>query len=230
MQSHVYRYIAGDIKNKIKSKELKPGAHLPTELDLAELYDTSKSTARKALDILINEGYVYSVPRVGFFINEPVTSEYALFFDAFTSAKTQIDKIEVKQKAIVQSNHKNINIPIFSRPMTEIISVLYSGIIPVACDYKYISASYADELIFEDMTCSDMIKYLSGKLPLFSVTKDLTVKGVSADENIASHLNIENGSAVWRIEETYKDNEETILGLSITFFKAEYLVFQAKSL
>ncbi|MER5608187.1 GntR family transcriptional regulator [Micromonospora tulbaghiae] len=56
-----YRQIAGDLRAKIVSGELREGDRLPTEPQLQELYDASRNTVRDATALLVNEGLVESV-------------------------------------------------------------------------------------------------------------------------------------------------------------------------
>jgi GntR family transcriptional regulator len=58
-----YRQIADDLRTKIESRELGPGAQLPTELDLRTKYGTSRNTVREAIKGLAGLGLVE--PRAG---------------------------------------------------------------------------------------------------------------------------------------------------------------------
>ncbi len=56
-----YEKVYQDIKEKIKNGELKPGDFLKKEDDLAEEYNFSKLTVRKALSMLETEGHIQKV-------------------------------------------------------------------------------------------------------------------------------------------------------------------------
>lgn len=64
----MYRYIMNDIRRKIQSGELQPQDPLPTQIDLAKLYNTSEITSRRALAELVKEGYIYRVRGKGSFV------------------------------------------------------------------------------------------------------------------------------------------------------------------
>ena len=55
-----YRKIADDLRARIKSGELPPGALLPTQVELSEQYGVARMTTRQALAELANEGLVLS--------------------------------------------------------------------------------------------------------------------------------------------------------------------------
>jgi len=65
-----YRRIAEDLRRRIKSKELRPGDKLPTEIELSHEYDASRSTLRDAIKSLISLGLVETRPGVGTFVAE----------------------------------------------------------------------------------------------------------------------------------------------------------------
>lgn len=53
------------IREQIASGQLNDGDFLPSELELAERYEISKHSVRKGLDLLVEQGYVLKVPRIG---------------------------------------------------------------------------------------------------------------------------------------------------------------------
>ena len=53
----LYMQIAGDIKSKIERKELVANSRIPTELELSEAYGVSRITIRKALELLVEDGF-----------------------------------------------------------------------------------------------------------------------------------------------------------------------------
>lgn len=55
-----YQSIARDIQQSIEDGLLKPNDKLPTVVDLCDLYDVSKITIKRAIDLLTEQGYVAS--------------------------------------------------------------------------------------------------------------------------------------------------------------------------
>ena len=53
-----YQMIYQDLINKIKHKDIKPGSYLPSENELMKQYDASRDTIRKALNLLLQNGYI----------------------------------------------------------------------------------------------------------------------------------------------------------------------------
>lgn len=53
-----YQKISQDLINKIDNQEIKVHSYLPSENELMKLYNASRDTIRKALDILLKNGYI----------------------------------------------------------------------------------------------------------------------------------------------------------------------------
>jgi GntR family transcriptional regulator len=68
MPESMYRQIAEDLRLKIESGELGPGAQLPTELELREQFDASRTTVRDAVKLLITRGLAQTLPGQGTFV------------------------------------------------------------------------------------------------------------------------------------------------------------------
>lgn len=53
-----YQKIYQDLLEKIKRGDIKPHTLLPSESELMKIYDASRDTVRKALNLLLNDGYI----------------------------------------------------------------------------------------------------------------------------------------------------------------------------
>ena len=63
-----WRRVADDLRLRIESGEFPPGAPLPSLTSLAEQYQVGRTTARKAVDALRDDGLVESVRGWGTFV------------------------------------------------------------------------------------------------------------------------------------------------------------------
>lgn len=67
---HGYREIAAELRGRIDSGEFAPGTKVPGENELMAAYGVSQPTARRALDVLKNEGLIYARRGSGAFVRE----------------------------------------------------------------------------------------------------------------------------------------------------------------
>jgi GntR family transcriptional regulator len=66
-----YMRVADDIAARIASGELKPGARLRSERDLAEHYEVSYGTVRSAMKVLRERGLISTIHGRGTFVTAP---------------------------------------------------------------------------------------------------------------------------------------------------------------
>jgi DNA-binding GntR family transcriptional regulator len=65
-----YLRIAEDLRSKIEHGELRPGEQVPSVTQIAETYNVSRSTARRALDKLKEWGLTEALSGWGTFVKE----------------------------------------------------------------------------------------------------------------------------------------------------------------
>ena len=60
-----YHEIYEDLKGKIEEKEYAAGTYLPSENELMKIYESSRDTIRKSLELLASSGYIQKEKRKG---------------------------------------------------------------------------------------------------------------------------------------------------------------------
>jgi GntR family transcriptional regulator len=67
-----YRQIAAWLRARIEAGEFRPGLDpLPSEKDLVGLFGVARDTARRAVQVLRDEGLVVTVPQRGTYVPRP---------------------------------------------------------------------------------------------------------------------------------------------------------------
>lgn len=97
--SHAPAYIqlAEQLRTRIDTGDLPPGAALPTQAQLMAHYGLSSTTVREAIDVLRGEGLIETVRGKGTFVREPpiirrLSSErYAAQLEAIAAGKTNYE-------------------------------------------------------------------------------------------------------------------------------------------
>ena len=67
MAAAAYARIASDLRQRITSRNIQPGGHLPSELELRDQYQASRNTVLDAIKMLKDEGLVETRPGQGWF-------------------------------------------------------------------------------------------------------------------------------------------------------------------
>jgi GntR family transcriptional regulator len=64
-----YRQIAAWLRSRIEANEFRPGEDpLPSEKDLVDLFGVARDTARRAVQLLRDEGLVETIPQRGSYV------------------------------------------------------------------------------------------------------------------------------------------------------------------
>jgi DNA-binding GntR family transcriptional regulator len=63
-----YRQIAEIIRKRINSGEYPRNSRIPTESEMVETWEVARTTARRAIAVLREEGLVYTVPQRGTYV------------------------------------------------------------------------------------------------------------------------------------------------------------------
>lgn len=65
-----YRQVAAFLRARIESGELAPGRRLPSIADLVQEYGIARTTAAKALRVLIDDGLAEVSPGMGTYVRK----------------------------------------------------------------------------------------------------------------------------------------------------------------
>lgn len=63
-----YKQIAEIIRQRIASGEYRKGTRIPTESEMVETWEVARTTARRAIALLRDEGLVDTVPQRGTYV------------------------------------------------------------------------------------------------------------------------------------------------------------------
>ena len=65
-----YRQIAGILRGRIESGDLEPDRPIPSETAIQQEFGVARETARKAVKLLRDEGWVVTVPGLGTYVRK----------------------------------------------------------------------------------------------------------------------------------------------------------------
>lgn len=68
-KQYSYQEIKNELMNKINNKEYKENSKIPSERELSDSFEVSRTTVRKAINELVNENYLTKQPGRGTFVN-----------------------------------------------------------------------------------------------------------------------------------------------------------------
>lgn len=231
MRNPVYIEIVQDIRNKINNGELKQGDDLPSETALCNEYNTSRMTVRKGLTILASEGYIYSIPGKGYFVEKPQCNKYTIFYDEMNNLINYVDDTKLLSVDIIMpDNELASNLKISkSKKVIMIRRLFYTEGERVAYDIKYLMYQKGMPIVENEIEQATFPEMISKSTPLYALKKELIMYAKVPEGEIKKLLNMHNGLALFVVEQKFYDVKDKPIGLGITYFRGDYIKLQGVS-
>ncbi|HEM3181689.1 GntR family transcriptional regulator [Streptococcus suis] len=203
-----YNVIANDVRRKILDGIYKANDQLPFEKDLCEVYEVSKMTVKKALDILVAEGLIIKRRGAGTFVKDlsvedmekMVVGSQMIGTSAYYPTRTVTSK--VLHFEIIAASEKvanKLNIPIGSFVYDiERVRILDGS--PLVMENTFMPVSVIPDLRLKNVEES-IYEYIQDSLgmKIQSVHRNITVRKASDAE--VQHLELEQGDPVGIVEQ-----------------------------
>ncbi|MFZ7133136.1 MAG: GntR family transcriptional regulator [Eubacteriales bacterium] len=226
-----YIEIIENIKNKIYCDIYKPNDMLPSEKYLAEEYNVSRKTLRRATNALIEQGFLCSVPGKGIFVDYGNKNLYTVNVEINDFLKKEYDHAHLCSLNIVTPDvyhvyHLNI------APNEKIISMkwmLYREKKIIAYDIKSIPYSQGiriDESNLGYTTLRDIyrIKYPQNEI----IEKGhITINEINPDIKEIMHT---NDSIIVTVDKILLDKDMNPLGWNHIYICSDEFGFQGESI
>ena len=198
----LFEEIKNSIKKQIEDKVYKVGDKIPTEMELAKTFSTSRQTVNKALRDLVLDDIIERFPRSGSFVKTAV-------------AQTSILDLRNIADEIVErgNNYSNkivcLNIIKADERVAKVLHVVkdeeiyisqmihYENGIPVRFDTRYVKPFCAKKYINQNFKEITPGEYLKKTCPPQKV--DNSIEALMADEEIQNYLDISRSEPCLKI-------------------------------
>lgn len=231
MGQPIYLRIAEDIKEQVNSGLLKPGDSIDSENALCRVYGASRMTVRKGLAILANDGYIFSIPGKGNFIQEPDINKYTLYYSEMNNLVNSVDKSKLLEVTIIMPTYKLIESLKITRNKKVIMirRLFFTEGEPVAYDVKYLPYYKGLPIVEKEIRHATFPEMLSKTTSLFALRKELVISTQMADDEVKKHLNIYDHLPLMVVEQMLYNREGKPIGLGVTFFRGDYCKLYAEA-
>jgi GntR family transcriptional regulator len=226
----IHHQIADFLRKAIESGEYKPGDRLPTEKELEEKFNTSKSPIRQALDALRFEGLIFRHPGRGTFVASPLIQEEGWALDSIED----LIGLAIHTKFVLQDFTPMLTSKEISKAFNvergeflRVRGIRYLKNKPMYHVNVYVPQEIGSRLKTEDVQNSGVIITLEKKLKV-KLTKCIqSTYAVLADEEATKYLDIPCGSPVLCIERTYYTDNDVVVGWARSIIRSD--VFRHRS-
>ncbi|MFA0815391.1 MAG: GntR family transcriptional regulator [Anaerofustis sp.] len=220
MDTKLYSVLVSDIKNKIISGEMQPGERLPSETELLDIYNISKTTIAKSLQILANEGYIVTIPRVGNFVSKPHQTEYVMKFDPSELLKF-CDHRELFSYSIERTEGN------FCNRLQYSMLCKYEKRPAAVCENFILGESFGSFPEPDRIDLSSFMSLLETLYPPHSLKKKLIIEAVLCPNKYAEKLESKDRDTVMKITVRYYSIGEISVAETRYFIRREFLELHA---
>lgn len=211
----LYAQLIDLIVGKINSGELKEHDKLPSERELCDMYDISRTTIRQAMIELENEGYIYKEHGKGSFVAPKTYTQSLLKMYSFTDEMKKLGKTpraEILSFSIVPSTSK------VARKLSleegaevyELTRLRLADEEPIIYETTYLPLSLFPDLTLDELEIKPLYEVVRDKYDTFIDRAQESFKAVRAREIEASYLLDKVGSPVMKIERLAFSNSRAV--------------------
>ncbi|KMY51493.1 hypothetical protein AC625_19720 [Peribacillus loiseleuriae] len=229
----LYLQLKEKIIKLIDEKELKVNDAIPSEPMLTEKYNLSRTTVRKALDDLVNEGYLYRVHGKGTFVDGRKIEQGLVNLSSCTEdmnrmgLSSQYVLLKQEIKSATPTLRSNLNL-LQEGNVFHIERVMYGNESPVNVTKSYIPYQYVKGIEKYDFEKESLYKVLKETYNIKIIDAVRSFEAVLSDLDNSKKLGINEGVPLIMFEGQVKAQlpDESIVQLE--YFKTYYRTDQVK--
>ena len=226
-----YEEIADSLIRKIKSGEYQPQQKIPSENQLADIFETSRMTVRKGVSLAITRGYLHSIQGKGtYVVDDSSKIEVDLNnLDGFTKRTLKLGKKPSSKVVALQFKETDVySKEFFGDEFKEVLyleRIRYMDETPLAVEYGYINPKYASDISLKDVSNSFETYMESKGIKIKSIKKEF--KAVIPDSTVVSALHLEANTPVIRVNFLkYLDNGDILEYIKVFYNQNIYKIVQ----
>lgn len=222
--------VADEVKYMIESENLKEGDKLPGERELSERFCVQRLTLRLGLQMLEEEGYIYSKPRKGYYVAKPriqknvkrIVSSSSQIQSSFKSSQIKLIKLcEIEADKYL---NKETNLPLGTR-LYEIKRLRIVDGEPVSVDYSFIPKNVTpgiDKYDFEQYSLYNILELAYG-IQLSSSIQ--TIEVFKAEPNYRDLLGLSENDNIVLQSGKVLDKDGNLIEFSESYMKQERFAY-----
>lgn len=201
----IYHQIAENIKSCIQKNNIEIGAMIPSEHELCDIFEVSRMTIRKSIDILAHEGILVRQKGKGTFISVPKLSQSLTSLTNFTkdmvdrgmvpsSAMLSLKVVPAPEKVAAQLNIKKDEDVIYLE------RIRFADGKPHAYECSYLLYPFTRQILDVDFSKHSLYETLVNKCNIKMEKAKELIEVSSCSNDICLKLQIPMGSLTFHLE------------------------------
>ena len=196
-----YYLLKNIIIEKIDNEEYTSACPIPSERELMEVYQVSRITVRKAIDELVNEGYLYKVQGKGTYVKEDVGGSDLISITSCTEDVIKLGMTPSKQVLefkLIQADAKRAKVLEITKQdkVYKLGRVLCADKEPLNITITYLPEKIFPELDKHSFDKESLYETIQEKYGVKITKAKRTIEAILAKGDIAEQLDIEEGSPI----------------------------------
>lgn len=223
----VYYQIKNKIQEWIVSKEYGPGEKIPSENELAKIFNVSRLTVRQAIGLLIQEKLLYRRRGEGTFVttDTKLIDSFGLAFSGFmddlfyqvTKSKTKTVQIDrVKATRNIQDK-----LQIEDEEVVRVCRVRVLNNFLFAYTVNYLPVAIGDQLDEKSLLAKPLLKILEVDLGYEFDEAFQTIEASFSDQEVSAKLEIPSGSPILYVERIMYDKKKKPIEFVQTSYRGD---------
>lgn len=221
MKMSLFEDIANDLSNKINQGSYAPGTVLPSEGELQKIYQSSRTTIRNAIDLLVEKKQVIRKRGVGLFVAPEISTQNILEMtgimkpDSFVLGKQTIKEHFLRKAGNFYGNLLNIK----NDELVYYISFLQSKEEKITKEVLILPLSMFPDLnlsSFKVLTVLEMMNL--GKEKITDLEQDLQL--IVVDTETSKQMKISENDPVFKITNRALNSQKIPIAIEIRYENA----------
>ena len=227
----LYDQIKDDLLSKIKDGTYPEGQTIPSELELAEMYGVSRPTIRRALQILVSDGYLEKRRRRGTVVTKPkVSQSFTMSISSFEDAMRLAGRLPKTKVLVFKRERANAEVEkrlelTSGQDVFKLVRLRYADDLPNVFVESYIPCTLYPGLDSFDFNESSLYAAMDtcGN-PVMTARRRLEV--IKADGAAAALLDVEAGDPLLLFHTVARDANGTAVEYSVATYRGESNSFE----
>jgi GntR family transcriptional regulator len=220
-----------DLAHRIRSGEFKQGQQLPTEAELAAVYEVSRMTIREAIKGLQRDHLLFIRRGQGTFVTHmpimhPITrlqTGTELATELGFALTTQILSVEVAPAQEITANA--LNVPV-ATPLVRLERLRCVDAVAALYSIDWFDASWAEAERPIEAWEGSLFSYLRERTGRSVTHSSATLRAATLDPKTSKHINADPSTAWFVMEQVNYDAENRALVYSIDYHKGDLFSFE----
>jgi len=191
--------ISEQLKARIEAGEYKAGERLPSEFDLGEMFGVSRTTIRRAIANLIQQGLVTTQQGKGIFVTEPHKISFSMsnplmYFDAALKQQGYVGRVHSLRMQLIKAPadiSRNLQLPSHANRVYWQEKIIFADESPIALDIVFYPEAIAQPLV-EQLRHGFTYSTLVGN-GVFLTAAEVRLESVPANYELSEYLAVPLG-------------------------------------